>query len=170
MFLLTRFVFLSLKNEFLLGNNKNKKIKTKTKHKKNLKNKLNSNNDLDLIKSFSQIHLIAKNNLALDSIKCLNTYLQGHGVGKEVTNYEGSVNKLLETMNSCQIDIDKTDLNDCLFSVALDENTTRHKCASAIMIRCQCCFLLYLFFFCFILFCIFFYFVVFVQMSGMLHA
>lgn len=97
--------------------------------------------------------------MPLHSIKCLNVFLKGHGVSKENTMYENSSNKLLKTMNHCQTEIDKEDLSDCLFSIALDENTTRHKCATALMIRFLSFSMFPLFYFVFnFLICYYFFF------------
>lgn len=92
---------------------------------------------MDLIKSLTQIHLACKHNIPLNCVKYLNIFLKGHGVGKEALMYESgsSPNKLLKALNDCQLNTDIAELNDSLYSFCLDENTTHHKCASALMLR-----------------------------------
>ena len=97
---------------------------------------------MDLIKAFSEMHMLCKNNMAINNISTLDIFLQGHGIGKQYVSYDGggSVTKLLHAINETQLETDRAELCDNLFSTAVDENTTRSKCASTIMIRC--CFFL----------------------------
>lgn len=73
--------------------------------------------------------------------------MEGHGVGKVWQKHETGYypSDLLHALNECQTEIDKNDLRNSLYSLALDENTTRKKCVTAVMIR-LCIF--FLIFFC----------------------
>ena len=102
--------------------------------------------DLELVKSFSQLHFICKQNLPLDTMESLNIFMEGNGIGKTVSYAKGDgPANLLKAMDLCQISKDKKILQNKIFSACIDENTTRAKPVSAIFFR--------FFFFFFCIFC-----------------
>ena len=99
------------------------------------------------MKGLSQVHLACKKNLPLNCVQYLNTFMLGHGIGKERTQHASGYGpvSLLNALNECQKINDKELFRDKLFSFGTDENTTRCISAAAVVFRFVYSFLYYVF-------------------------